>query len=48
MIEGFWLWIAFGLLSATTFLTRGSFMLLGEKGRLPPNASQLSPDWHFS
>ena len=36
MIEGFWLWLAFGLLSATTFLTRGSFMLLGEKGRLPP------------
>ena len=36
MIEGFWLWLAFGLLSATTFLTRGGFMLLGEKGRLPP------------
>ena len=35
MIEGFWLWLAFGLLSATTFLTRGSFILAGEKGRLP-------------
>ncbi|MEO0002939.1 MAG: hypothetical protein RLZZ22_631 [Pseudomonadota bacterium] len=36
MIEGFWLWLAFGLLSATTFLTRGSFIMAGEKGRLPP------------
>ncbi len=35
MIEGFWLWLAFGLLSATTFLTRGSFIMAGEKGRLP-------------
>ena len=36
MIEGFWLWLAFALLSATTFLTRGSFIMAGEKGRLPP------------
>lgn len=35
MIEGFWLWLAFGLLSATTLLTRGSFIMAGEKGRLP-------------
>ncbi len=35
MIEGFWLWLSFGLLSATTFLTRGSFIMAGEKGRLP-------------
>ena len=35
MIEGFWLWLAFGLLSVTTFLTRGSFIMAGEKGRLP-------------
>jgi len=35
MIEGFWLWLSFGLLSATTLLTRGSFIMAGEKGRLP-------------
>lgn len=35
MIEGFWLWLSFVLLSATTFLTRGSFIMAGEKGRLP-------------
>lgn len=35
MIEGCWLWLAFGLLSATTFLTRGSFIMAGEKGQLP-------------
>ena len=36
MIEGFWLWLAFGLLAATTLITRGSFIMAGEKGRLPP------------
>lgn len=35
MIEGFWLWLAFGLLAATTLITRGSFIMAGEKGRLP-------------
>ena len=35
MIEGFWLWLAFGLLCATTLITRGSFIMAGEKGRLP-------------
>ena len=35
MIEGFWLWLAFGLLCATTLLTRGSFIMAGDKGRLP-------------
>lgn len=35
MIEGAWLWIAFLLLAATTLLTRGSFIVIGERGRLP-------------
>ena len=35
MIEGFWLWLAFGLLAVTTLITRGSFIMAGEKGRLP-------------
>ncbi|MBN8443064.1 MAG: AzlD domain-containing protein [Thauera sp.] len=36
MIEGVWLWITLAALSLTTMLTRGSFILIGEKGRLPP------------
>lgn len=36
MIEGVWLWITFAALSLTTMLTRGSFIMIGEKGRLPP------------
>jgi branched-subunit amino acid transport protein len=36
MTEGVWLWVAFVLMSMTTVGTRGSFILLGEKGRLPP------------
>jgi len=35
MIEGVWLWIAFALLGATTLITRGSFIVIGERGRLP-------------
>ncbi len=35
MIEGLWLWLAFGLLCATTLITRGSFIMAGDKGRLP-------------
>ena len=35
MIEGFWLWTAFVLLGITTLLTRGSFIVIGERGRLP-------------
>lgn len=35
MIEGLWLWIAFVLLALTTLLTRGSFIVIGERGRLP-------------
>lgn len=36
MIEGVWLWAALLLMAMTTVGTRGSFILLGEKGRLPP------------
>ncbi len=36
MTEGLWLWLAFALMGMTTVGTRGSFILLGEKGRLPP------------
>ncbi len=35
MIEGVWLWIAFILLGITTLVTRGSFIVIGERGRLP-------------
>jgi branched-subunit amino acid transport protein len=35
MIEGAWLWIAFVLLALTTLVTRGSFIVIGERGRLP-------------
>ena len=36
MSEGLWLWITFVAIGATTVLTRGSFILLGDKARLPP------------
>ena len=36
MTEGVWLWVTFALMAMTTVGTRGSFILLGEKGRLPP------------
>lgn len=35
MIEGFWLWMAFVLLGISTLVTRGSFIVIGERGRLP-------------
>ncbi len=35
MIEGAWLWVAFVLLAITTLVTRGSFIVIGERGRLP-------------
>jgi branched-subunit amino acid transport protein len=35
MIEGIWLWAAFVLLAVTTLVTRGSFIVIGERGRLP-------------
>jgi branched-subunit amino acid transport protein len=35
MIEGIWLWAAFALLAITTLVTRGSFIVIGERGKLP-------------
>ena len=35
MIDGIWLWVAFVLLGITTLVTRGSFIVIGERGRLP-------------
>jgi branched-subunit amino acid transport protein len=40
MIEGVWLWITLGLLGAATIVTRGSFMLLGSRARLPPTVQR--------
>lgn len=40
MIEGMGLWITFAALALTTLLTRGSFILIGEKGRLPPTVQR--------
>jgi len=36
MSEGLWLWLTLLAIGSTTVITRGSFILLGEKGRLPP------------
>lgn len=36
MSEGLWLWITIAAIGSTTILTRGSFILLAEKARLPP------------
>lgn len=36
MSEGLWLWITIVAIGSTTILTRGSFILLAEKARLPP------------
>lgn len=35
MIEGIWLWAAFILLGITTLATRASFIVAGERARLP-------------
>jgi branched-subunit amino acid transport protein len=35
MSEGIWLWLTFIAIGSTTLLTRGSFIMLGEKARLP-------------
>ena len=43
MTEGVWLWVAFALMAMTTVGTRGSFILLGEKGRLPPALQRIYP-----
>lgn len=36
MSEGIWVWITILAIGSTTILTRGSFILLAEKARLPP------------
>ena len=41
MIEGVWLWITLALIAATTMLTRGSFIIPGERVRLPPVMQRL-------
>ncbi|THF56834.1 AzlD domain-containing protein [Pseudothauera rhizosphaerae] len=35
MSEGLWLWITLAAIGSTTILTRGSFIIPGERARLP-------------
>ncbi|NMG48708.1 AzlD domain-containing protein [Azoarcus communis] len=35
MSDGLTLWLTFAAIGATTLMTRGSFIMLGEKARLP-------------
>lgn len=35
MSDGLTLWLTFATIGATTLMTRGSFIMLGEKARLP-------------
>lgn len=35
-MEGIWLWVSFALISAATHIPRGSFIVIGERARLPP------------
>lgn len=41
MSEGVWLWITLVLIGSTTLLTRGSFIIPGERARLPAVAHRL-------
>ncbi len=41
MSEGAWLWITLALIGSTTILTRGSFIIPGERARLPAFAHRL-------
>jgi branched-subunit amino acid transport protein len=41
MMEGGWLWITLVLIGSTTILTRGSFIIPGERARLPPVAHRV-------
>lgn len=41
MIEGVWLWITLALIGSTTILTRGSFIIPGERAKLPPVAQRV-------
>ena len=36
-----WLWLSFFLIGMTTIATRGSFILLGERARLPPAVQRV-------
>ncbi|THF62999.1 AzlD domain-containing protein [Pseudothauera nasutitermitis] len=35
MSQGFWLWLTLAAIGSTTILTRGSFIIPGERARLP-------------
>ncbi len=41
MIEGVWLWITLAAIGSTTILTRGSFIIPGERAKLPPVAQRV-------
>lgn len=41
MSEGLWLWVTLALIGSTTMLTRGSFIIPGERARLPPVAQRV-------
>ncbi len=34
-MEGLWLWVSFALIAAATHIPRGSFIVMGERARLP-------------
>lgn len=34
-MDGIWLWVSFALVSAATHIPRGSFIVIGERARLP-------------
>lgn len=41
MSESWWLWLTLFLIGCTTILTRGSFIIPGERARLPPVAHRV-------
>ena len=41
MSEGFWIWITLIAIGSTTILTRGSFIIPGERARLPAVAQRV-------
>lgn len=41
MSEGVWLWITLALIGSTTIMTRGSFIIPGERARLPSVAQRI-------
>jgi branched-subunit amino acid transport protein len=40
MTEGVWLWITFGVMGLITIGLRGSFIILGDRARLPPRTQR--------